>query len=69
MNGEIGLDEYLDYFKANQKFFIPAHYDHALFFKNRQIAAEIIVPWLYVMGAAIFLLFAFITALLLDCLK
>jgi len=69
MNGEIGLDEYLSYYELNQKFFIPAHYDHALMSKNRHIAAEIIVPWLYVMGACIFILFAFITSLLLDCLK
>jgi hypothetical protein len=69
MNGEISLDDYLDYFHANQKFFIPAHYDHALMLKNREIAAELIVPWLYVMGACIFSLFTLITALLLDCLK
>ena len=46
-----------------------AHYDPSALVRNRLEAAEIIVPWLYVMGACIFILFAFITALLLDCLK
>jgi len=73
MNGEITVDDYMGYFYANHKFFIPAHYDplhyDALRLKNRELAAEFIVPWLYVLGAFIFLLFALITALLLDCLK